>query len=194
MLTLDQLNPNQIYSYADYLTWQFSERIELLKGYMRQMAAPNRFHQTLSGNLFREISYAFKGHPCRVFSAPFDVKLIKNPEGKTDKEIYSIVQPDICVICDRAKLDKQGCLGSPDWIIEIVSESTAKTDIKDKFELYEENGVLEYWIVRQTENSVERFFLENEKYVYKGIFVKEDIISPILFPELLIKLEEIFEE
>jgi Uma2 family endonuclease len=194
MITLDQLNPNQIYSYADYLTWQFSERIELLKGYIRQMAAPNRFHQTLSINLATQIAYAFKGQPCRVFAAPFDVKLVKNPQGKTDKEIYSIVQPDICVICDRTKLDKQGCLGSPDWIIEIVSESTAKTDIKDKFELYEENGVLEYWIVRPTENSIERFFLENEKYVYKGTFVKEDIISPILFPELVIKLEEIFEE
>ena len=194
MLTLDQLNPNQIYSYADYLTWQFSERIELLKGYIRRMAAPNRFHQTLSINLAREIAYTFKGHSCRVFAAPFDVKLIKNPQGKTDKEIYSIVQPDICVICDRAKLDKQGCLGSPDWIIEIVSESTAKTDVKDKFELYEENGVLEYWIVRPIENSIERFFLENDKYVYKGTFVKEDIISPILFPELIIKLEEIFEE
>lgn len=194
MLTIDQLNPNQIYSYADYLTWQFSERIELLKGYFRLMTAPNRFHQTLSINLAREIAYAFKGHSCRVFAAPFDVKLVKNPQGKTDKEIYSIVQPDICVICDRAKLDKQGCLGSPDWIIEIVSESTAKTDVKDKFELYEENGVLEYWIVRPVENSIERFFLENEKYAYKGTFVKEDIISPILFPELLIKLAEIFEE
>jgi Uma2 family endonuclease len=194
MLTLDQLNPNQIYSYADYLTWQFAERIELLKGYIRQMAAPNRFHQTLSGNLFREIAYTFKGHPCRVFAAPFDVKLVKNPEGKTDKEIYSIVQPDICVVCDKTKLDKQGCLGSPDWIIEIVSEGTAKTDIKDKFELYEENGVLEYWIVRPTENSIARFFLENEKYVYKGTFVKEDSISPVLFPDLVIKLEEIFEE
>jgi Uma2 family endonuclease len=194
MLTLDQLNPTQIYSYADYLTWQFSERIELLKGYIRQMSAPNRFHQTLSGNLFREIAYAFKGHECRVFAAPFDVKLVKNPQGKTDKEIYSIVQPDICVICDRTKLDKQGCLGSPDWIIEIVSESTAKTDVKDKFDIYEENGVLEYWIVRPIENSIERFFLENEKYVYKRTFVKEDVIAPILFPELLIKLEEIFEE
>jgi Uma2 family endonuclease len=194
MLTLDQLNPTQIYSYADYLTWQFSERIELLKGYIRQMSAPNRFHQTLSINLAREIAYAFKGHECRVFAAPFDVKLVKNPQGKTDKEIYSIVQPDICVICDRTKLDKQGCLGSPDWIIEIVSESTAKTDVKDKFDIYEENGVLEYWIVRPIENSIERFFLENEKYVYKGTFVKEDVIAPILFPELLIKLEEIFEE
>lgn len=194
MLTLDQLNPSQVYSYADYVTWQFSERVELLKGYIRLMAAPNRFHQTLSINLAREIAYAFKGHSCRVFAAPFDVKLVKNPQGKTDKEIYSIVQPDICVICDRAKLDKQGCLGSPDWIIEIVSESTAKIDVKDKFELYEENGVLEYWIVRPVENSIERFFLENDKYVYKGTFVKEDVISPILFPELLIKLEEIFEE
>jgi Uma2 family endonuclease len=194
MQTLDQLNPNQIYSYADYLTWQFVERIELLKGYIRQMAAPNRLHQTISGNLFREIAYPFKGHSCRVFAAPFDVKLVKNPASKTAKEIYTVVQPDICVICDRSKLDEQGCMGSPDFIIEIVSESTAKRDIQEKFELYEENGVLEYWIVRPYENTVQQFYLENDKYQYKKTYVETDKVSPILFPDLVIDLEEVFAE
>ena len=192
--SIEQLNPNEIYSYTDYMTWQFAERVELFKGYFRQMAAPNRYHQTVSGNLHREFSTHFRGKPCRVFHAPFDVKLVKNAAGKTDKEIYSVVQPDICVICDRSKLDTQGCLGSPDLIIEIVSQSSTKTDVKDKFALYQENGVLEYWIVRPSENTVEQFYLENEKYVFKATYVKEDIISPVLFPDLEINLEEVFEE
>ncbi len=192
--SIDQLNPNTVYSYADYITWQFIERVELLKGYIRQMSAPNRYHQTVSGNLHRDFSSYFRGKTCRVFHAPFDVKLVKNPAGKTEKDIYTVVQPDICVICDRAKLDTQGCLGSPDLIIEIVSPSSTKTDVKDKFALYQENGVLEYWIVRPSENTIEQFYLENEKYVFKGIYVKEDTFSPILFPDLEVNVEDVFEE
>ncbi|MFY7786487.1 MAG: Uma2 family endonuclease [Thermoflexibacteraceae bacterium] len=192
--SIEQLNPNTVYSYADYITWQFAERIELLKGYIRQMSAPNRHHQTVSGNLHREFATYFRGKSCRVFHAPFDVKLVKNPAGKTEKDIYTVVQPDICVICDRSKLDVQGCLGSPDLIIEIVSPSSTKTDVKDKFALYQENGVLEYWIARPSENTIEQFFLENDHYVFKGIYVKEETFSPILFPDLLINVEEVFEE
>ncbi len=194
MQTLDQLNPNQIYSYADYLTWQFSERIELLKGYIRQMAAPNRRHQRISSNLHGSLWSYLRYAPCRLYAAPFDVKLVKNPAGKTAKEIYTVVQPDICVICDKSKLDEQGCTGSPDFIIEIVSESTAKRDIQEKFELYEENGVLEYWIVRPYENTVQQFYLENDKYQYKKTYVETDKVSPILFHDLVIDLEEVFAE
>jgi Uma2 family endonuclease len=194
MITLDQLNPNQIYSYADYLSWQFSERIELLQGYIRQMAAPNRRHQRVSLNLTLILGNYLRKSKCNLYEAPFDVKLVKNPQGKTAKEIYTVVQPDICVICDQSKLDEQGCTGSPDLIIEIVSESTAKRDIQEKFELYEENGVLEYWIVRPYENTVQQFYLENDKYQYKKTYIETDKISPIILPELLIDLVEVFEE
>jgi Uma2 family endonuclease len=194
MITLDQLNPNQIYSYADYLSWQFSERIELLQGYIRQMAAPNRRHQRVSLNLTLILGNYLRKSKCNLYEAPFDVKLVKNPQGKIAKEIYTVVQPDICVICDQSKLDEQGCTGSPDLIIEIVSESTAKRDIQEKFELYEENGVLEYWIVRPYENTVQQFYLENDKYQYKKTYIETDKISPIILPELLIDLVEVFEE
>lgn len=194
MLTLDQLNPNQIYSYADYLSWQFSERIELLRGYIRQMAAPNRRHQRVSLNLTLILGNYLRKSKCNLYEAPFDVKLIKNTEGKTAKEIYTVVQPDICVICDQTKLDEQGCTGSPDLIIEIVSESTAKRDIQEKFELYEENGVLEYWIVRPYENTVQQFYLENNKYQYKKTYIETDTVSPIILPDLVIDLTEVFEE
>jgi Uma2 family endonuclease len=176
------------------LTWDFSERIELLKGYIREMAAPNRRHQRVSSNLHGFLWTYLRYATCRLYSALFDVKLIKNAQGKAAKEIYTVVQPDICVICDKTKLDEQGCIGSPDLIIEIVSESTAKRDIQEKFELYEENGVLEYWIVRPYENTVQQFYLENEKYQYKKTYIETDKISPIILPELVIDLVEVFEE
>jgi Uma2 family endonuclease len=75
-----------------------------------------------------------------------------------------------------------------------VSESTAKRDIQEKFELYEENGVLEYWIVRPYENTVQQFYLENDNYQYKKTYIETDKISPIILPELVIDLVEVFEE
>ncbi len=98
------------------------------------------------------------------------------------------------MICDQSKLDEQGCLGSPDLIIEIVSESNAKRDIQEKYELYEENGVLEYWIVRPYENTIQQFYLENEKYVLKKTYFSDDKISPIILPDFSIDLAEVFEE
>jgi Uma2 family endonuclease len=194
IVSLDQLQANKIYSYADYLTWQLSERIELLRGYIRQMAAPNRKHQKVSINLTGFFWNYLRKTTCGLYEAPFDVKLIKNPQGKTAKEIYTVVQPDICVICDQSKLDEQGCLGSPDLIIEIVSEGNVKRDIQEKYELYEENGVLEYWIVRPYENTIQQFYLENEKYVLKKTYLSDDKISPIILPDFSIDLAEVFEE
>ncbi len=75
-----------------------------------------------------------------------------------------------------------------------MSESTAKRDIQEKFELYEENGVLEYWIVRPYENTVQQFYLENDNYQYKKTYIETDKISPIILPELVIDLVEVFEE
>jgi Uma2 family endonuclease len=194
IVSIEQLSFDKIYSYDDYLTWQFTERIELLRGYIRQMAAPNRRHQRVSGRFYKHFADFLYKKSCEVYYAPFDVKLIKNPQGKTAKEIYTVVQPDICVICDPNKLDEQGCLGSPDLIIEIVSENNVKRDVQEKYELYEENGVLEYWIVRPYENSLQQFYLEQEKYVLKKTYLSPDTISPIILPNLSIDLSEVFEE
>lgn len=191
--SIDQLDANQRYSYADYLAWQFTERLELLKGHIRQMAAPNRKHQGISSNLLGGFYNYFKNKECRVYHAPFDVRLVKNAQGTTDKEIYSVVQPDICVICDLSKLDDRGCLGAPEFIIEIVSPSNSKTDVQDKFELYRENGVLEYWIVYPEPANIYQFVLENEKYELKKIHAQGDFISPSIFPDLSVDLNEVFE-
>lgn len=194
--SLDQLDLSKQYSYADYLVWQLSERIELLKGFIQKMATPNSFHQEVNGELLNVLKNYLKANrkTCKVYHAPYDVRLVRNPQGKTDKEIYTVVQPDLCVICDRSKIDQRGCLGSPDLIIEILSPSNSKTDLQDKFQLYEENQVPEYWIVFPSEKLIEKFILHDERYKLESVYNQDDQAIPSLFPDLLIDLKEVFNE
>ncbi len=192
--SLDQLDKTKTYSYADYLTWQFSERVELLWGHIRLMAAPAPKHQRISREISNTLYSYFKKKSCEVYYAPFDVRLYNRTKSLlAEKDVYSVVQPDICVICDETKIDNKGCNGSPDWIIEILSQNNQKTDIKDKYKLYEENGVLEYWIVYPNDAIIHQFVLKEGKYYQHGVFTAEEEISPYLFPELSINLSEVFE-
>ncbi len=188
---VSQLDKNQTYSYADYLTWQFSEMVELIKGKLFILSpAPAERHQRIASNLHRDISHYFRKHPCQTFFAPFDVRLLK---GKSESQnILTVVQPDICVICNPSKIDERGCVGAPDLIIEIISPSTAKKDINDKFRLYEENGVSEYWIVFPDSNAIDQYYLVNDQYQRKDIYFKHQSFSSTTFPDLHIHLEDIF--
>lgn len=179
------------YSYSDYLRWQFSERVELIKGFIKKMSpAPSRLHQTVSQNLNFKIYSFFENHTCSVYAAPFDVRLLI-PNGKKDT---TVVQPDICVICDETKLDEQGCNGAPDLIIEILSPNNSKHDIDTKFNLYQEAGVPEYWIVEPTEKMVLVYTLQNGIYIgLKPCSVDETITSP-LFPEMKIAVLAVFDK
>jgi Uma2 family endonuclease len=195
---ISQLDFNKQYTYADYLTWQFNERVELIKGWLHKMTpAPKRKHQRISAEVeFLLMGFIKKENlDCNVYYAPFDVRLINN---KTKSgEIYSVVQPDICVVCDKSKLDEYGCLGAPDMIIEILSPSTSKKDYNEKFHLYEENGVKEYWIINPDAESVEVFVLENEKYFSRGVYSKLDGSTHVdvqIFDNLSMSLQEIFQE
>lgn len=156
VLTFNDLDPNGTYTYADYVKWTFEERLELIKGKIFNMSpAPTRRHQKISGKLFTPISNFLDGKPCEVYSAPFDVRLtpLKGKKRK-DNQIYTVVQPDICVICDIDKLDDRGCIGAPDLIIEILSPGNTKKEMSDKFQVYEENGVREYWLVEPNDNVI----------------------------------------
>jgi Uma2 family endonuclease len=106
------------------------------------------------------------------------------------------VQPDICVICDLDKLDDAGCIGAPDLIVEILSDSTAKKDYNEKFNLYEENKVKEYWIANPATKTIELFSLKKNKYESIGLYNEEEGYSAIesqLFKDLKIPLKTIFE-
>ena len=188
--SLDQLDPNGNYTYADYLLWQFSERVELLRGKIRQMAAPNRMHQVISRRLQYVIMTALLKSPCELYDAPFDVRLTRI---RNDKEVKTVVQPDLCVICDLSKLDDRGCNGAPDLIIEILSPGNSRTEMKDKFELYQEAGVLEYWIVSPIEKTIQVWKL-NEQGIYIGLQpkVEGDIVTTPIIPNLAVDVTEVF--
>ena len=193
---INELDFKKQYTYADYLTWRFNERVEIIKGWLYKMSpAPRRYHQKVEGILFYEFFNFFKLNSCEVYQSPFDVRLKKN-KGQ-DAEIDSVVQPDICIISDLEKLDDAGCLGAPDLIVEVLSVSTAKKDYNEKFNLYEENGVKEYWIADPANKSIEIFSLINNTYESIGLFNEiegnKEVVGS-LFPELKIPLTTIFTE
>ena len=188
---ISQLDPNGTYTYADYLKWQFDESVELIRGKLYQMSpAPKRKHADASVNLEYALLQYFDGKTCKVYDAPFDVRLPVQNRKKPD-QIYTVVQPDLFVVCDLSKLDDDGCLGAPDWIIEIISPRTAKRDFNEKYNLYEEAGVREYWIVQPKDSAVNVYILEDGKYALVDIYESGDIPSCI-FPELTISHERIF--
>ncbi|MBN8576897.1 MAG: Uma2 family endonuclease [Cytophagales bacterium] len=182
------------YTYADYLKWDLPQMVELIRGKVYKMSpAPTSRHQRISGNLFGFIKYFLRKKKCEVFSAPFDVRLPR--KSKANEDIITVVQPDICVICDPTKIDTRGCLGAPDWVIEILSKHTSAKDLNEKFEVYEEAGVKEYWVVHPGEQTVLVYTL-NDGGTYEGIlkpYVRTDKVQPKTLPGLTIDLTEIFE-
>ena len=123
--SLNQLDFNKKYNYSDYILWQFQERVELLKGKLFPMAAPNVNHQRISGNLHLELGLFLRNKQCDLFAAPFDVRLPLSSSKVTADKIDTVIQPDLCVVCDENKLTKQSCVGAPDLIVEILSPSSS---------------------------------------------------------------------
>lgn len=150
--------------------------------------APSRLHQEILGKLFLAIGNILSGSSCNTYLAPFDVRLPQK-NGRED----TVVQPDICIVCDESKLDKKGCNGAPDLIIEILSPSTASKDLKEKYMLYEAAGVLEYWTVDPVDGLINVYVLDkNGKYqAFKPYTVHENVVSRTI-PDLEIDLKGIF--
>ena len=189
-----QLDLSKSYTYADYLTWKFDEFVELIKGkVMRPMAGPSRRHQVLSSNILRQLLPVLRGNDCQVYHAPFDVRLSTGGLNG-DQQITTVVQPDICVVCDPAKLDDRGCLGAPDWIIEIASPGNTARDTKTKFDLYEESGVREYWIVYPGMKTITAYVLDNECYKLAGEYIEPGAMPVATVPGLALEWAEIFTE
>ena len=191
-LKVEEPDPSISYTYADYLQWQFEERLELFRGRIIKLSAPNTKHQQISRNLFVPIVTFLKNKKCQAFSAPFDVRLpVKNK--KKDNEVTTVVQPDICIVCDETKIDTRGCCGAPDLVVEILSPGNSHKEVKLKFELYEEAGVKEYWIVYPEEESLAVFLLnENGKYDGAALYAGKDKIKSKAVPGLIIDTKEIF--
>lgn len=193
---LSQLDLKGTYSYADYLTWKFDEAVELIKGKIMLMCpAPGLNHQRLSRRLLHPIDSYLIGGTCEIFHAPFDVRFYDHKKSIcANKDIFTVVQPDLCVVCDPKKLDKRGCLGAPDWIIEILSKGNSKKEIQTKYALYQEKGVKEYWIVYPYERTIHQFVLHEESQCYQLIkmYADDDLLIPSIFPDLTIDLQAVF--
>ena len=197
IVSLSQLNlTNGIYSYADYLTWQFDQTVELIKGRIFPMSAPSRRHQGISRELNGIFFNHFRSSQCRFYAAPFDVRLTdKRKVGKANGDLLTVIQPDICIICDEAKLDDKGCLGAPDLVVEILSPGNSAKEMKIKKLLYEENGVREYWIIDPEHATAFQFHLtEAEVYSPATIYVSDETLTSVIFPTLAIPLAEVFIE
>ncbi|GHV65150.1 hypothetical protein FACS1894199_05110 [Bacteroidia bacterium] len=187
----------RLYTYADYLSWMDDKRRELINGVVYELfSAPTRFHAAVSMNIsfFLKLFIKKKKGKCGIYYAPFDVRLPKNGETADDK-IYTVVQPDICVVCDPAKLDERGCIGAPDLVVEVQSPSTAKRDLNEKFNLYEEAGVREYWVVFPRDKSLTVFLMQEDGKFSEGTTYEYDVKVPVfIFEGLTIDLKELFEE
>ena len=173
------------YTYADYATWDDDIRCELIDGIIYDMAAPSRIHQEISMALSATLWNFLQGKSCRVFTAPFDVRL--NADTKDD----IVIQPDILVVCDEKKLNDKHCIGAPDFIIEILSPSTSKKDLWLKFNRYHEAKVKEYWIVDPDNRLVNKMVLTGDRYTTQ-IFGDEDKVPVSILEGCIIDMKEIF--
>jgi Uma2 family endonuclease len=151
------------YTYADYVEWPEDERFELIDGVAYAMAtAPTRSHQLVVVELSRQLANALKGGPCQVFVAPFDVRL---PHGdEADAQVDTVLQPDVLVVCDAAKVDERGVRGAPDWVAEVLSPASAARDQTVKLAAYERAGVPEVWLLHPTDRVLTIYRREDGRY------------------------------
>ncbi|MBK1701657.1 Uma2 family endonuclease [Thiococcus pfennigii] len=153
------------HTYGDYLAWPDDVRYELIDGEAYLMApAPTLEHQEVAGEIFRQLANALAdpGQTCRPFIAPVDVRLPRAEEA--DELVDTVVQPDVLVVCDPAKLDRRGVRGAPDLVVEVLSPATASHDHRRKRQVYERAGVREFWLVHPTDRMVTIYRLEAGRF------------------------------
>lgn len=181
-----QLPKDKKYTYADYLTWDDGHRYELIDGVPYMMApAPTPLHQEISASLVAQLWAYLKGKRCKVYAAPFDVRLSADAEDDT------VVQPDLSIVCDPSKIDERGCKGAPDMVVEILSPSTMRQDQITKLNKYRDAGIREYWIVNPETRSVQVCLLEDSKYTIQG-FTDADTIPVHVLDDCSIDLGTVF--
>jgi Uma2 family endonuclease len=193
-MQLSDLDLSKTYSYADYLQWTFEDRLELIKGKIFKMTpAPASVHQRLSWIISGELYNYLKGKTCKAYAAPFDVRLPRKGEHE-DKKIFTVVQPDVCVICDALKVDARGCTGAPDIVIEILSPGNNQKELQNKYDVYEESGVTEYWIISPQDKTFLKYTLVDSRYQPSKLMTTGDIITTPILPGFELDLNTVFAE
>ena len=178
---------NKRYTYADYLSWEGPERYQLINGEVFMMASPSVAHQAILVEMITQFNTWLRGKPCRAFVAPLDVRLF--PEE--DKSDDTVVQPDLLVVCDKAKLSKGSVDGPPDLAVEIVSPSTSQKEIILKFNAYLDAGVREYWVIDPGQNIVQVHVHEKGHFISSGYKGDAAVPSTVL-PGFAIELKTLW--
>ncbi|MCH5717610.1 Uma2 family endonuclease [Niabella hibiscisoli] len=174
------------------LEWQAEERLELIKGRIFKMSpATKRIHQKASVFILNQLFNFLHGKQCDVYNAPFDVHLPRN--SKEDKEIVTVLQPDICVVYGQSKLDDKGCLSAPDIVVEILSPGNNRKELQNKYEVYEESGVKEYWIIHPDEKTFMKYTLDDDgHYQPSRLLTFGDIVTTPVLPGFTMVLDDVF--
>ena len=181
------------YTFADYLTWDEDDHIELIYGYPYMMSPPLRIHQKVSGELFAQLHGYLDGKKCEVYAAPFGVRLFQEEDDKPE-DINTVVEPDLVVVCDPNKLDDYGCKGAPDLVIEILSPSSRRHDRIVKLDLYQRAGVREYWVVNPEDRTVQVMLLKDSYLLPVEDYGREDMAKVNILEDCAIDLSKVFSE
>ena len=181
------------YTFADYLAWDEDDHIELIYGYPYMMSSPSTEHQLISGELFAQLHTYLADKKCRVIAAPYVVRLFEEATDNPE-DVNTVVEPDLVVICDPEKMDKRGCKGAPDLVIEILSPSTRRHDRVVKLDLYQRAGVREYWIVNPDEKTVQVMLLKDGYLLPVEDYSREDTASVNILEDCTIELSKVFTE
>jgi len=179
------------WTYADYKDWELKpgERYEIIYGEAYAMSAPNAHHQSILGEIYRQIANFLMGRECKVYPAPYDVRLFYEEDESDD----TVVQPDISVVCDREKRGKEGCRGAPDFVAEILSPSNTAIEMHRKFNLYRDAGVREYWVIDGEGKSVAVHLFDGQTTVTRS-YGEKDRPELAALPGLCIELKPVFDE
>lgn len=188
----NDIDASLTYSYANYLNWLFKDRVELIKGKIFKMnPLPSSTHQEIVGHVFRKFGNFLEKKACKVYISPFDVRFPK--ESKADKNVFTVLQPDICIICDKSKLDDRGCIGAPDLVIEVLSPGNNKMELLYKYKVYEEFGVKEYWLVSQSDQSILIYTLNDlGKFMPSKLFTLSEKVTSSVLPGFELSLDDVF--
>ncbi len=179
------------YSYGDYLSWADNGRYEIIEGVVYDMTpAPTPSHQRLLGKLYLKVAGFLEGKECEVFIAPLDVLLPEDDEP--DEKVKTVVQPDLLVVCNAQKITSRGCRGAPDWVIEVLSPSTASKDQILKRRIYEKAGVREYWVVHPTDRTIMVYRLTKAKLTFVDTYDDQAELKVACLAGLLLQTSEIF--
>ncbi len=180
-------------TFADILAWDEKDRAEIIDGEVIMMAPPARIHQEILTEITRQLANFLEGKRCKVYPSPFAVRLFEK-DGDSPEDVDTMVEPDISIVCDRDKLDKHGCKGAPDMVVEILSPSTQRNDRLVKLGLYQRAGVREYWIVNPEDQTVQVFTLSNGLLLPREVYDWEGVAKVNVLDGCFVELAKVFRE